>query len=86
MEHRFEFSEGAPSNLARKLIAEGKADRSDRLMMLRDSKPILSGGVGWFADRTIREDAKVGPVYVKWRPFPDARRHARTPLNGSEAP
>jgi hypothetical protein len=77
-EHRFEFSEGAPCSLARKLIAEGKADRSDRLMMLRDGKPALSGNVGWFADRTLIENAKVGPLYAKWRPFPDVRRRPGT--------
>ena len=70
MEHRFEFSEGAPCDLARKLIAEGKADRNDRLVMLRGGKPALRGGVGWFADRRLKETATVGPRYVKWRPFP----------------
>lgn len=71
--HQFEFGETAPCDLARKLLAEG-ADRSDRLQMLRDGKPVLTGGVGWFAERTIRENAKEGPRYVKWRPFPEVRR------------
>ena len=79
MEHRFEISEGPPCNLARKLIAEGKADRSDRLVILRDGKPVLRGGVGWYADRRIKETATVGPLYAKWIPIPDARRHALGP-------
>lgn len=77
MEHRIETREPL-CDLARKLIAEGKADRSDRLVMLRDGKPALNGNVGWFADRTIRENAKEGPRYAKWRPFPDVRRRAQT--------
>ena len=72
MEHRIEISEGPPCELARRLIAEGRADRNDRLVMLRDGKPALRGGVGWFADRTISEGAKWGPLYVRWKPFPGA--------------
>lgn len=84
MEHRFEFSEGAPCDLARKLIAEGKAHRIDRLVMLHDGKPVLRGGVGWFADRMILENAKEGPRYTRWRPFPVARFRPRTAINDLE--
>lgn len=73
MEHRIEFSEGAPCDLARKLIAAGKAHRIDRLVMLRDGKPVLSGVVGWFADRMLIENAKTGPRYRRWEPFPVVR-------------
>jgi hypothetical protein len=86
MEHQFEFSEGGLCNLARKLIVEGKADRSDRLMMLRDGKPALSGGVGWFADRRLQETAKVGPRYAKWTPFPDTAFRLGTASDDPEAP
>jgi hypothetical protein len=82
--HQFSFSDGAPCSLARKLIAEGKADRSDRLMMLRDGKPALSGGIGWFADRRLQETAKVGPRYVKWTPFPGDASLARTAFDAPE--
>lgn len=77
--HQVEFGDLSCGEVARRLLAEG-ADRRDKLQMLRGGKPVLIGGVGWFADRTIREDAKVGPCYVKWRPFPDARRRSGTVL------
>ena len=69
MEHRIEISEGSPCGLARRLIAEGKADRSDKLVMLRAGKPVLRGGVGWYADRRIQETATIGPCYARWTPF-----------------
>lgn len=75
--HQFEIHEGSPCSLARRLIAEGKADRSDRLVMLRS-------GVGWYADRTIVENAKVGPRYGRWKPFPDARRHSPAGFSAPE--
>jgi hypothetical protein len=84
-EHRIEFSEGAPCSLARKLIAEGKVDRSDRLTTLRDGEPALSGAVGWFADRRLQETTKVGPRYVKWTPFPGAASLGQTASSPSEA-
>ena len=75
MEHRIE-TRGPLCSLARKLIAEG-ADRSDRLVALESGKPVLGGGVGWFADRRIRETEKIGPRYVKWTPFPGIASRAR---------
>lgn len=83
--HQFELREGAPCSLARKLIAEGKADRTDRLIMLHDGRPALSGAVGWFADRRIKETTTVGPRYVKWVPIPDARRQALRAKSTSQA-
>jgi hypothetical protein len=80
--HRFETND--PCGLARRLIAEGKADRSDRLETLTYGRPSLNGGVGWFADHTVRETPAVGPVFVKWKPFPAERRHAGTALGDSE--
>lgn len=82
MEHRIETREPLCS-LARKLIAEG-ADRSDRLVMLEGGKPVLSGGIGWFADRRIQETATSGPRYVKWRPFPGVTSPSRAALEAPE--
>ena len=31
--------------------------------------PVLSGSVGWFADRTVEENEKVSPRWVKHRPM-----------------
>ena len=85
-EHRIEFSEGAPCSLARKLIAAGKADRIDRLVMLRDGKPVLSGVVGWFADRRLQENAKVGPRYARWTPFSRVAGLVQTAKSPRQAP
>ena len=71
--HQFETGRESPFDLARKLLAEGKAERFDRLVMLRGGRPVLSGSVGWYAKRAIQENARVGPRYVKWRPFPAMR-------------
>ena len=84
VEHRFSFSDGAPCKLARKLLREGKAHRIDRLIMLHDGKPALSGAVGWFADRTLIENAKSGPRYARWRPFPVMRVRPGTGLKASD--
>jgi hypothetical protein len=73
-ELRFETDD--PHDLARKLIAEGKAERGDTLMTMRGEMRCLTGSVGWFADHTVREDSVTSPTFVKWRPFPDTRRRA----------
>lgn len=63
---------------ARWLIAQGKAKRGDRLLTFRryDDKPDIAslfGSVGWFADRTVKEDGGTGtPRWVKYVPFPGA--------------
>jgi hypothetical protein len=54
---------------ARWLLANGKAERSDTLIMTRGGKPAMRGGVGWLADRTVTENDKVSPRWAKWRPF-----------------
>ena len=54
---------------ARWLIAHGKAERLDTLIMARDGVPAMRGGVGWLADRTVTENDKVSPRWSKWRPF-----------------
>jgi hypothetical protein len=54
---------------ARWLLVNGKAERSDTLIMCREGRPAMRGGVGWFADRTVTENEKVSPRWSKWRPF-----------------
>lgn len=85
MIHQFKAGEISPCDLARKLIAEGKAVRSDKLQMLRDGQSALTGTVGWFADRRIQETAKVGPRYVKWTPFLGIASREQAAKNPPEA-
>lgn len=72
---------------ARWLIAQGKAERNDRLMTYRryPDKPdqaSLYGSVGWFADRTVKEDGPGGTRFVKYVPFPvDRLRTGSTKLD-----
>jgi hypothetical protein len=54
---------------ARWLLAHGKAQRSDLLIMTLDGAPAMRGGIGWLADRTVTENDKIGPRWSKWRPF-----------------
>jgi hypothetical protein len=65
---------------ARYLLDHGLATREDRLVMCRaenlpstgeqsEGVPVLSGSVGWFADRTVEENDKVSPRWAKHRPF-----------------
>jgi hypothetical protein len=82
MELRFETDD--PCGLARKLLAEGHAHRLDRLVTMRGEMRCLSGPVGWFADRTVRENARESPFFTKWRPFPDVRRRQGTASDGLE--
>ena len=69
--HRFEI--GAPGadamgERARKLIAAG-ASPFDRLEGYRGEMLCLFGTVWRLARMTVRENAKVGPVLVKWKPY-----------------
>jgi hypothetical protein len=54
---------------ARWLLAHGKAERADTLLMAHDGAPALRGGIGWLADRTVAENDKIGPRWSKWQPF-----------------
>jgi len=67
---------------ARRLLADGKADRDDRLTFTRNGKPAISATVGWWADHTVRETETDGPRFVRWKPFPAARRPALTAKSG----
>ena len=66
------------SSAARYLLDNGLASRDDTLQTYHGDDKRLRGGIGWLADRTVREDAKTSPTFVKWKPFPDARRRAQT--------
>ena len=54
---------------ARRLLERGLAERDDRLRTYRGEKLCLSGSVGWYADRQVRENDQ-GMFFVKWKPFP----------------
>lgn len=52
---------------ARKLLADGLASLDDRIQMQREGEPVaVSGTVGKAAKLTVRENANVGPVYVRY--------------------
>jgi hypothetical protein len=68
---------------ARWLLERAHAARSDILAMVRDRDPsdqqnpicdrpypCMIGSVGWFADHTVVENERVGPVWGRWKPFP----------------
>jgi hypothetical protein len=63
---------------ARWLLNKGRADRGDVLRVYRGETPFMKGSVGWFADRRVSETEKTSPTFVKWTPFPDARRQPGT--------
>jgi hypothetical protein len=48
------------------------------LRVFRGMRQTMFGSVGWFADRAVREDEKTSPTFVKWKPFPEARRQPGT--------
>jgi len=54
---------------ARWLLANGKANREDKLTICREGRPALSGSVGWLAGHTVEENDKVSPRWIKYRPF-----------------
>jgi hypothetical protein len=58
---------------ARYLLEKKLAAKSDALRSYRGDTPRLSGGIGWLAGHTVREDELTSPTFVKWRPFPVAR-------------
>jgi hypothetical protein len=64
--------------VARLLLARGEGSASDMLVGCRDGRPVISGGLGWFAARTVIENAKTGPKFAKWHPMPTEGFDART--------
>jgi hypothetical protein len=69
---------------ARFLVDYGLASRDDILRAYRGSSPCMSGLIGWFADRRVKEDGKDGtPRFVKWTPNPFAElpRMAQKPAS-----
>jgi hypothetical protein len=70
---------------ARWLLAHGKAERADTLIMEHDGVPALRGGIGWLADRTVTENDKIGPRWGKWRPFAGLPSDRPAPVCGSPA-
>jgi hypothetical protein len=55
---------------ARWLIANAHAAEGDTMTTWRGGMPCLSGRVGWFSVRTVRENKNSGPTYARWIPFP----------------
>jgi hypothetical protein len=69
---------------ARWLVDNGLASREDVLRTYRGDKPCMSGSVGWFADRRVKEDGRDGtPRFLKWTPNPFAAlpRTGQKPLS-----
>jgi hypothetical protein len=69
---------------ARRLLAEGKAAREDRLVLTRDGKPAISATVGWWADHVVREDPNRGLWVERWKPFPSRGVWARMAKDESQ--
>jgi hypothetical protein len=73
---------------ARWLLANGYAERSDLLRSRRlidgQEIPSMSGGVGWFADRTVIEDDNGPPRWGKYTPFPTGGFLKGSPSRGSD--
>jgi hypothetical protein len=54
---------------ARWLADNDRASRSDMLEIYRGDRLSMSGKLAWFADHRVKDDARDGPSFVKWRPF-----------------
>ncbi len=54
---------------ARWLKANRGALDSDTLVTTRNGVPAMRGSIGWLAARSIEENEKVSPRWIKWRPF-----------------
>lgn len=70
---------------ARWLLDHGEAIREDTLRIYRGEQPSMTGGVGWFADRTVTESDTQGgtPRFVRWKPMGDGLAALRGAVRGS---
>jgi hypothetical protein len=69
---------------ARQLLSEGIAHINDTLETFSGDKRRMTGRVGWFAVRTVREDAGTGtPRFVKWIPRPESSFPSRGPTQNT---
>jgi HNH endonuclease len=58
---------GRPAIPIRKLQRDGIAIAI--LVTTRNGRPAMTGSIGWLAERTVEENEKVSPRWIKWRPF-----------------
>ena len=63
---------------ARYLLDKGLASGEDVLHTWLGDRIGMSGRVGWFAERRVRETETLSPTFVKWTPFPVAALPRRT--------
>ena len=65
--------EGPECSAARWLFDNGLASREDALQTYRGAQRCMSGSVGWFADRRVKQDDRDGtPRFARWHPHPFA--------------
>jgi hypothetical protein len=62
-------SDDAECASARYLLNNKLAEETDIILTYMNNKPSLTGSVKWLAEHTVEETAKVGPRFIKWRPF-----------------
>jgi hypothetical protein len=76
-EHRIQIagSKVDECGIARKLLTNG-AQPDDTMTTYRGEMRCLTGKVGWFAKQVVRETAKEGPYFVRWRPFDPSTFHS----------
>jgi hypothetical protein len=48
------------------------ASHDDTITAYRDGVACMTGNVGKLAGLTVIENEKIGPVWARWQPFPDA--------------
>jgi hypothetical protein len=71
---------------ARKLIAEGNAVRSDRIVFTRAGKPAISGGAGWWVDHRVSTDHSGIPVFKRFQGTAGGSHTAKSDLSGTYLP
>jgi hypothetical protein len=54
---------------ARWLKANRGAVDTDVLVTTRSGQPSMRGSIGWLAERTVEENDRVSPRWIKWRAF-----------------